>query len=120
MGATFLSIWGSKKSCMDVLLLYTKLLKPFRRGLDVWDAWSFFKLLDLDAGGSVEILDRSAQAFWAFRPCVSTPLRLESSVPTESFVDACTFCMVRAVRAADVYETTSVLRLRSRNFLKVA
>ncbi|CAK9113420.1 unnamed protein product [Durusdinium trenchii] len=24
-------------------------------GLDVWDAWSFFKLLDLDAGGSVEI-----------------------------------------------------------------
>lgn len=89
-------------------------------GLDVWDAWSFFKLLDLDAGGSVEILDRSAQAFWAFRPCVSTTLRLESSVPTESFVDACTFCMVRAVRAADVYETTSVLRLRSRNFLKVA
>lgn len=55
MGATFLSIWGSKKSCMDVLLLYTKLLKPFRRGLDVWDAWSFFKLLDADAGGSVEI-----------------------------------------------------------------
>ena len=27
---------------------------PFA-GLDVWDAWSFFKLLDLDAGGSVEI-----------------------------------------------------------------
>ncbi|CAK9071851.1 unnamed protein product [Durusdinium trenchii] len=24
-------------------------------GLDVWDAWSFFKLLDLDAGGAVEI-----------------------------------------------------------------
>lgn len=24
-------------------------------GLDVWDAWSFFKLLDADAGGSVEI-----------------------------------------------------------------
>jgi len=24
-------------------------------GLDVWDAWSFFKLLDLDGGGSVEI-----------------------------------------------------------------
>lgn len=28
---------------------------PFAQGLDVWDAWSFFKLLDLDAGGSVEI-----------------------------------------------------------------
>ena len=24
-------------------------------GLDVWDAWSFFKLLDQDAGGSVEV-----------------------------------------------------------------
>eukprot|EP00439_Symbiodinium_sp_Y106_P042101 s2361_g5.t1 len=24
-------------------------------GLDVWDAWSFFKLLDLDSGGSVEV-----------------------------------------------------------------
>jgi len=24
-------------------------------GLDVWDAWSFFKLLDIDAGGAVEI-----------------------------------------------------------------
>ncbi|OLQ08876.1 putative voltage-dependent R-type calcium channel subunit alpha-1E [Symbiodinium microadriaticum] len=24
-------------------------------GLDVWDAWSFFKLLDLDSGGAVEI-----------------------------------------------------------------
>lgn len=24
-------------------------------GLDIWDAWSFFKLLDLDAGGEVEI-----------------------------------------------------------------
>jgi len=24
-------------------------------GLDVWDAWSFFKLLDTDGGGSVEI-----------------------------------------------------------------
>ncbi|CAJ1352609.1 unnamed protein product [Effrenium voratum] len=24
-------------------------------GLDIWDAWSFFKLLDLDEGGSVEI-----------------------------------------------------------------
>jgi len=24
-------------------------------GLDVWDAWSFFKLLDEDGGGSVEI-----------------------------------------------------------------
>jgi len=24
-------------------------------GLDVWDAWSFFKLLDLDRGGSVAI-----------------------------------------------------------------
>jgi len=24
-------------------------------GLDVWDAWSFFKLLDADAGGCVEI-----------------------------------------------------------------
>ncbi|CAE6951294.1 Cacna1c [Symbiodinium natans] len=24
-------------------------------GLDVWDAWSFFKLLDLDGGGAVEI-----------------------------------------------------------------
>ena len=23
--------------------------------LDVWDAWSFFKLLDLDSGGAVEI-----------------------------------------------------------------
>ena len=25
-----------------------------QRGLDVWDAWSFFKLLDLDSGGAVE------------------------------------------------------------------
>lgn len=24
-------------------------------GIDVWDAWSFFKLLDVDAGGAVEI-----------------------------------------------------------------
>mmetsp|Transcript_43679 Transcript_43679/g.91209 ORF Transcript_43679/g.91209 Transcript_43679/m.91209 type:complete len:138 (-) Transcript_43679:5-418(-) len=24
-------------------------------GLDVWDAWSFFKLLDLDNGGEVEV-----------------------------------------------------------------
>mmetsp|Transcript_61368 Transcript_61368/g.110120 ORF Transcript_61368/g.110120 Transcript_61368/m.110120 type:complete len:233 (+) Transcript_61368:2-700(+) len=24
-------------------------------GLDIWDAWSFFKLLDLDSGGEVEI-----------------------------------------------------------------
>eukprot|EP00439_Symbiodinium_sp_Y106_P083215 s119_g23.t1 len=24
-------------------------------GLDVWDAWSFFKLLDLDSGGAVDI-----------------------------------------------------------------
>ena len=25
------------------------------RGLDVWDAWSFFKLLDEDGGGEVEV-----------------------------------------------------------------
>ena len=25
--------------------------------LDVWDAWSFFKLLDSDGGGMVEIVD---------------------------------------------------------------
>lgn len=24
-------------------------------GLDIWDAWSFFKMLDLDSGGEVEI-----------------------------------------------------------------
>ena len=24
-------------------------------GLDVWDAWSFFKLLDKDSGGAVEV-----------------------------------------------------------------
>lgn len=24
-------------------------------GLDVWDAWSFFKLLDTDGGGSIEL-----------------------------------------------------------------
>ena len=24
-------------------------------GMEVWDAWSFFKLLDEDAGGAVEI-----------------------------------------------------------------
>ncbi|CAE7883826.1 CACNA1F, partial [Symbiodinium microadriaticum] len=24
-------------------------------GLDIWDAWSFFKLLDLDGGGAVEL-----------------------------------------------------------------
>ena len=25
------------------------------QGLDVWDAWSFFKLLDEDGGGEVEV-----------------------------------------------------------------
>ena len=28
---------------------------PASQGLDVWDAWSFFKLLDTDGGGSIEL-----------------------------------------------------------------
>eukprot|EP00913_Durusdinium_trenchii_P009524 g8952.t1 len=33
-------------------------------GLDVWDAWSFFKLLDDDGGGSVEIEDEQVHRYY--------------------------------------------------------
>ena len=33
----------------------TVLIATFRRAEDVWDAWSFFKLLDLDQGGAVSV-----------------------------------------------------------------
>ena len=32
-------------------------------GLDIWDAWTFFKLLDLDAGGAVEAEARTRSEF---------------------------------------------------------
>ena len=34
------------------------------QGLDIWDAWSFFKLLDEDGGGEVEIEDSGIFIFF--------------------------------------------------------
>jgi len=43
------AMFEEKINCPEVREYFESL------GLDIWDAWSFFKLLDLDAGGEVEI-----------------------------------------------------------------
>jgi len=47
------------------------LRRRFQQGLDVWDAWSFFKLLDEDGGGEVEIED-SGICLYIFLWCMDS------------------------------------------------
>mmetsp|Transcript_55225 Transcript_55225/g.128837 ORF Transcript_55225/g.128837 Transcript_55225/m.128837 type:complete len:645 (-) Transcript_55225:179-2113(-) len=55
------SRFGEDRDVITFELFEEKINEPAVRdyfssiGLDVWDAWSFFKLLDLDQGGAVEI-----------------------------------------------------------------
>mmetsp|Transcript_61513 Transcript_61513/g.144092 ORF Transcript_61513/g.144092 Transcript_61513/m.144092 type:complete len:591 (-) Transcript_61513:360-2132(-) len=52
---------GAKDGIITYTMFEEKINSPAVReyfeslGLDVWDAWTFFKLLDADAGGAVEI-----------------------------------------------------------------
>ncbi|CAE7664193.1 NaCP60E [Symbiodinium sp. CCMP2456] len=59
--ALFSEIGAEESGVLTIGVFEEKIKTPAVRqyfealGLDVWDAWSFFKLLDVDGGGAVEI-----------------------------------------------------------------